>query len=91
MEATFQATRVTERGIHIPNIMCVARETDDKSIVIGYIVELLLTLNGHQARHRLPRISSKLTDPVTILGRQFRLLSILYSLPSILFILPYMW
>jgi hypothetical protein len=45
MEATFQATRVTERGIRIPNIMCVASETDDKIIVIGYLVELLLTLN----------------------------------------------
>jgi hypothetical protein len=45
MEATFQATRVTERGIRIPHIMCVASETDDKIIEIGYFVELLLTLN----------------------------------------------
>jgi len=45
MEATFQAIRVTERGIHIPNIMCVASETDDKIIVIDYLVELLVTLN----------------------------------------------
>lgn len=45
MEATFQATQVTKRGIHIPNIMCVASETDDKIIVIGYLVELLLRLN----------------------------------------------
>jgi hypothetical protein len=45
MEATCQATRVTERGIHIPNIMCVASETDGKTIVIGYLVELLITLN----------------------------------------------
>jgi hypothetical protein len=46
MEATFQATRVTERGIHIPHIMCVASETDDKIIVIDYLVELLVTLNS---------------------------------------------
>jgi hypothetical protein len=45
MEATFQATRVTEEGICIPNIMCVAGETDDKIIVIGYLVELFLKLN----------------------------------------------
>jgi len=45
MEATFQATRVTERGIHIPNIMCVASETDGKMIVFGYLVELLLRFN----------------------------------------------
>jgi hypothetical protein len=45
MEATFQASRVTEGGICIPNIMCVASETDDKIIVIGYLIELLLTLN----------------------------------------------
>jgi hypothetical protein len=44
MEASFKTTRVTERGLHIPNIMCVASETDDKMIVIGYLVELLLTL-----------------------------------------------
>jgi hypothetical protein len=45
MEATFQAIRVTERGTHIPNIMCVASETDGKIIVIGYLVELLLRFN----------------------------------------------
>jgi hypothetical protein len=45
MEATFQATRVTERGIHIPNIMCVASETDGEIIVSGYLVEVLLRLN----------------------------------------------
>lgn len=45
MEATFQATRVTERDIHIRHIMCVASEADDKIIEIGYLVELLLTLN----------------------------------------------
>ena len=45
MEATFQAIRVTERGIHIPNIMCVASETDGKIIVIGYPVDLLLRFN----------------------------------------------
>jgi hypothetical protein len=45
MEATLQAIRVTERGIHIPNIMCAASETDGKIIVIGYLVELFLRLN----------------------------------------------
>ena len=44
MEATFQATQVTERGIHIPNIMCVVRETDGKIIVIGYLVELIFNV-----------------------------------------------
>ena len=44
MEATFQAIRVTKRGIDIPNIMCVANETDGEIIVIGYL-ELLLRLN----------------------------------------------
>jgi hypothetical protein len=44
MEATFQATQVTERGIHLPNIMCVASETDDKIIVIAYLVELIFNV-----------------------------------------------
>jgi hypothetical protein len=63
MEATFQATRITEREIHIPNIMCLASENRWQNHCNWLSCRVTFKVKLASVSSSLPRFSSRLTDP----------------------------